>query len=243
MKIKILLLSVLFLLNNAYAQEDLSAKIDALSVKMDAFQANVMNKLDQLQKNGGGSEDQARAALSEIQSLIAANKYDQAKTKIAEFEKNFAGTQYVSSVERIKSEVEVVGKANPAKWGIEKWYQLEKEVNLDADKPTFVVFWEVWCPHCKREVPKIAELKNKFSSKGVQFVGLTKLSRGTQESELLSFLKENNVNYAIGKENGDISSYYAVSGVPAAVFIKNKKVIWRGHPALVTAEKIEEWIK
>ena len=245
--IVVALLLTSYAVNSDAAAQDLNAKIDALSAKIDALQTSVLSKLDAIEanskNNSANSEDAAKAAFTEIQSLIAANQFADAKTKISEFQAKFASSQFAQTIEQIKREVEVVGKPSPAKWDIEKWYQNEKDVALDSDKPTLVVFWEVWCPHCKREIPKIVELQKTFGPKGVQFVGLTKLSRGTQESELLSFLKENNVTYAIGKEKGDLSTYFAVTGVPAAVFIKNRKVIWRGHPALASAEKIAEWMK
>lgn len=243
---KTLLFSFLFLISvfssNSLAQ-DVGAKIDALSAKIDQMNETIMSKLEEIgSKNSATSETAARASVNEIQALIASNQFEPAKTKIAEFQKKFAGTEYVNGIDRLKNEVDVVGKPIPPKWGIDKWYQFEKDVNLDSDKPTFIVFWEVWCPHCRNEVPKIVELKNTLGPKGVQFVGLTKLSRGTTEDELNKFLKENNVNYAIGKESGDLSTYFAVTGVPAAVFIKNKKVVWRGHPALATAENIQKWM-
>jgi thiol-disulfide isomerase/thioredoxin len=104
------------------------------------------------------------------------------------------------------------------------------------------VFWELWCPHCRREVPRIQQLHDKFSPKGFQIVGLTKMTRGKTEKEIMDFLAEQKVNYPSAKENGDLSSYFAVSGIPAAVVLKDGKVVWRGHPARINDGMIEAWL-
>ena len=37
-----------------------------------------------------------------------------------------------------------------------------------------------------------------------------------------------------------MSAAYAVSGIPAAALVKEGKVIWRGHPARLTDELLEQ---
>ena len=51
----------------------------------------------------------------------------------------------------------------PADWAknIEKYYQGEGNVDLSSGT-TLVVFWEVWCPHCRREVPELKETYEKL---------------------------------------------------------------------------------
>lgn len=133
----------------------------------------------------------------------------------------------------------VVGKAAPSAWQIEKWFQGEGEITLDNTKPTLVVFWEVWCPHCRNEVPKIESLYNEFKEKGLQVLGLTKLTRGVTETELLDFVKQSNLTYPIAKETGGLSTYFMVSGVPAAAVVKGDKIVWRGHPATLSKAQLE----
>ncbi len=224
-------------ISSANAQ-DLAAQVKALTERLGKLETKIANMTSKEEK-----EASARNDFIAIQNLVSGGKYTQAKTSIKAFEKKYAGTKYVSAISRVSQELDVVGKASPKEWKIDKWFQNKDDIDLNSKKPTFVVFWELWCPHCRREVPKIVELKNKFASKGVQFIGLTKMSRNTKEADFLKFLEENKVNYPIAKETGDLSNYFAVSGVPAGVFLKDGKAIWRGHPAVVTAEKIEEWIK
>ncbi len=235
--LSLLLASITTLSSNVLAQ-DLNTAVKALTDRVE--------KLEKKVESIGSKEQKEAAARNDfigIQNLVSSGEYAKAKTAVKSFKTKYAGTKYISAISRVDQELAVVGKAAPKEWKIEKWFQNKDDIDLNSKKPTMVVFWELWCPHCKREVPKIVELKSKFAEKGVQFIGLTKLSRSTKEADLLKFLEANKVNYPIAKENGDLSDYFAVSGVPAGVFLKDGKVIWRGHPAVATAEKIESWIK
>ncbi|NJN64841.1 MAG: TlpA family protein disulfide reductase, partial [Acidobacteria bacterium] len=90
----------------------------------------------------------------------------------------------------------------------------EKEIDLKSGKPTLIVFWELWCPHCRREVPRIQELFAQYQPKGLQVLGMTKLSRSSTEESLQSFAAENGLKYPMAKENGLASAYFGVQGVP-----------------------------
>ena len=47
-------------------------------------------------------------------------------------------------------------------WRAEEW----------KNKILVVNFWATWCPPCRKEMPMFLELQQKYSSKGVQFVGI-----------------------------------------------------------------------
>jgi thiol-disulfide isomerase/thioredoxin len=225
------------------------ATLEAISKKIDRLQASMSARMDKLEKavdgikqGGGDPEAGAKAAFREIHGLVGNNKFEEAKASLAKFKKDHGNSSLMPHAVRLEREVAVVGKKTPKDWKIEKWLQGEDKISLESKKPTLVVFWELWCPHCQREVPKIQELYKKYSPKGFQIVALTKMSRGKTEKEIMGFLEENKVSYPAGKEDGSVSEYFAVSGIPAAVVLKDGKVAWRGHPARITEEMINDWI-
>ena len=59
----------------------------------------------------------------------------------------------------------VVGK-DAASLDVDKWYQ-GSAADVEGGKATLYVFWEVWCPHCKREVPKLSATYDKFKGQGL----------------------------------------------------------------------------
>ena len=139
-------------------------------------------------------------------------------------------------------ELGVIGKDAPSDWGIEKWFQGESDIDLASDDTTLVVFWESWCPHCRREVPKMQQMYETYKPKGLQLVGLTKITKSSTEEIVESFITENKVSYPKAKENGQMSTYFGVRGIPAAAVVKDGKVVWRGHPANITEDMLKGWL-
>lgn len=186
-------------------------------------------------------EQAAAALLKEATDAIDAMNYDLAKAKVAEIKSKFADTRAAKAVARIEGDLDIIGK-DAAPVTVDKWFQ-----GSEADtqgKATMYVFWEVWCPHCKREVPKLAETYNKYGPQGFKVVGVTRMSKDVTEDQVTSFLAENKVTYPIAKDQGQgtMSNYYGVKGIPAAAVVKNGKVVWRGHPAKITDEMINKWV-
>ena len=185
-------------------------------------------------------EEAARNLYTQIQEMVGKGDIEGAKTKMNELTTNYADTTTAKRAQSLNAELSVVGKAAPKELKVEKWFQGENEVHIDQG-PTLVVFWEVWCPHCKREVPKLEATYEKYKGK-LEVVGLTKITKSSTEEKVEEFIKEQKVTYPIAKETGEMSDYFAVSGIPAAAVIKDGKVVWRGHPGRLTDDMINAWL-
>ena len=58
----------------------------------------------------------------------------------------------------------------------------------------------------------------------------------------MGLIREKGVTYPIGKEDGTLTTRFAVKGIPAAALVRNGKVIWRGHPARLTDAQIKTFL-
>ena len=224
--------------------KDLSDKIDTLT-----------EKIDKLEKSGGAKAATAKTAqvdqaaekaagelLKKMQESIKNDQIAAAKATLAELNTKYGSTRTARRAAKMGKELEVFGKAAPTSFDVEEWMIGNAgNVNL-ASGTTLLVFWEIWCPHCKREVPELQATFEKYSSKGLQMVGLTKMSRNKSKEEVMSFLQDKKVSYPIAKENGKLSSHFNVSGIPAAAVVKDGKIVWRGHPARLDDAKLEGWL-
>ena len=227
----------------------LEKRVEALENKISALEKSLYQRLASLErqvKQSGQAanplEGEAQQAYAEISRMVADSKFDEAKTAMAEFMKKYSATNTGKRAARLNQELAVIGKAAPAEWSIEKWYQGESDVDLASDKTTVLVFWEVWCPHCKREVPKMQALYDSLKGEGLQVVGLTRITKSATEEKGTAFIEENDVKYPLAKESGTISQYFNVSGIPAAAVVKNGKVVWRGHPARLSEDTVKGWL-
>jgi len=222
----------------ASVSEDVAAlneKVDALTAKVDAI------------KVGGGAptaalEAESQRVYGELNNLVSQGKIKEAQAQVRSIGQKYAATKIGSRFNSLGRELAIVGKDIPAKWGVEKWIQGQDAINLDNGDTTVLVFWEHWCPHCRNEVPKLQEVYNKYQSKGLQMVGMTKMSRNTGEAKIRELLDENKVTYPIAKDDGSIAAHFAVSGIPAAAVVKGGKCVWRGHPSRITDDLLNGWL-
>lgn len=183
-------------------------------------------------------EEAAGKVMQEVQDAVKNMDYATAKTKLADLTGKYAATRAGKAAGRMASEINLIGTA-AAPIEAEKWFQGQGD--FSKSKATLLVFWEVWCPHCKKEIPQLAEEEQKLKDKGVQIVAMTKVTKSATDEKVVEFLKESKAKYPVGKEkDGSMSKAYAVSGIPAAALVKDGKVIWRGHPARLDDETIDK---
>lgn len=228
---------------------ELEGRIDALEKRLATLERNIVQQLQSMERRmaqGAAApnplEGEASAAYTKIIQLSNSGDMEQAKSQMTAFMKKYGATQTARKARSLNAELQVVGKAPPTDWGIEKWYQGESDVDLSSDKTTLLVFWEVWCPHCKREVPKIQQIYTSLKDDGLQLVGLTKITKSATEEKVKAFIESQKLAYPMAKENGSTSAYFNVSGIPAAAVVKGGKIIWRGHPARLNEALLRSWL-
>jgi len=195
-------------------------------------------------KPGAKPQDPNAQAAAELyrsaNQLASSGDKAGAIVKLDELTSKYGNTPAGKNGAQLKRELVLVG--SPAgEMQVEKWYQ--GKIESMASKPTLLVFWEVWCPHCKREVPKMEATYKTYGPKGLQVVGLTKQTRNITDQQVEEFISSKGVSYPTAKEaGGAMSRTFAVSGIPAAAMVKDGKVVWRGHPGRLTNEMIEGWL-
>jgi len=188
------------------------------------------------------AEKAASALYQEVTKAIADLDYGTAKAKLGQLKGKYASTTAYRRAKKIERELEVIGKDSPASLEVEKWLANQTSIDLSSNAPTLLVFWELWCPHCRREVPKMQKVYDDFSPQGLQMVGLTKITRSATEEKVNDFIKENKLGYPLAKETGDLSKAFNVSGIPAAAVVKGGKIVWRGHPGRLNDDMIKGWL-
>ena len=228
----------------------LSDKVDALERRIATMERNLTQQLSKISKQladgGGGNsaakEAEAQTALAAVNRLVASGDPTKAKAEMTAFMQKYGTTTAAKGALKTYRELQIVGKATPEDWGIEKWFQGENDVDLSGNDTTLVVFWEVWCGYCQREVPKLQAFYDSLKDDGLQIVGLTKITKSSTEQKVEDFIKQKNLSYPIAKENGSASQHFGVAGIPAAAVVKDGKIIWRGHPSRLSEEQLRNWL-
>ena len=186
------------------------------------------------------AEASARALYQEAQQLARGGDNAGARAKVVQLQAQFGGTRTASRADRFLRELEVVGKDTTALVTTD-WFVGDSagfDVSSDA---ALIVFFETWCPHCRREMPELQETFERYQGR-MSVLGLTKVTRSSTDDKVREFVAEHELSYPVAKEDGSMSEYYAVSGIPAAVIIKDGKVLWRGHPGQLDDDAIEGYL-
>ncbi len=191
-------------------------------------------------KQNTALESKANEALNEIRNLVSKNNIPKARKDLADFLNKYNGTRVASRARRLSQELSVVGMDVPKKWGIEKWIQGKSDIDLNSNDTILLVFWEEWCGFCRREVPKIQKMYAEYKGKGLKVAGLTKINRSASQEKVNAFIKENNLQFPVAKEDGSMSKYFKVQGVPAAALMNNGKIVWRGHPSRLPMDMVKK---
>ena len=221
---------------------------DALAAKVEALEKRVDDMEKAPKATGGtqqpdaGAEAKAGELYGEVLELIGQNKPEEAGKKLDVLLKDYGSTRTAGRAVRTKQELAVIGK-DVTEIEIESWY-VDGSIDLE-NGTTLVVFWEVWCPHCKREVPELQATWDEYSPKGLKMVGLTKITKSATEEKVTSFIDEQKVTYPMAKEggNGAASKTFNVSGIPAAAVVKDGKIVWRGHPGRLSNELLDTFLE
>ncbi len=195
-------------------------------------------------KAAGVRNKEAAAKLRQAREALNRNDLERARRLLEELRRDYADTSSGRRAISLLAQVNVVGKDAPDIAGkVVRWFRGEGDFHPEKAKATIVVFWEVWCPHCRREVPKLQALYEKYHDRGLEIVGLTRLTHGKTPEEVEQFLSRQHVTYPVAQEKGELASFFAVRGIPAAAVVKDGKVVWRNHPARITDEMIENWLR
>ncbi|RMG43281.1 MAG: hypothetical protein D6718_12615 [Acidobacteria bacterium] len=187
-------------------------------------------------------EQEARRLYQEADQALQAGDVETARARIQRLNREYGGTAAQRQAARLNQMLSVLGRPAPKELGIEKWFQGRELVQWPSKGTTLLIFWEQWCPHCRREVPKIEQTWERYKDRGLQVIGLTKITRSATEEKVQQFIADNHLTYPIAKENGEMSRAFNVSSIPAAAVVKDGKIVWRGHPARLTPELLEKWL-
>ena len=116
-----------------------------------------------------------------------------------------------------------------------------KNVTLKDFKGTYLVidFWASWCPDCRKENPGLVKVYDKYSPKGVSFLGV---SFDTEREAWLKGIESESLRWtqvsSLKKwKETKISADYGINWIPTFYLIDRKG---RVIGAYVTAEALSE---
>lgn len=239
----LVVLSGVFLFTGASLDRSLEDRVASLDERVASMEQEMATMRTQLTRNHPDQRTETAAAqsLAAINVMLAGGQAVQAKPALAKFMDEYANTKAGARAQSLAQGLVAVGKPVPTDWQVENWYQ-GGPADLASSGTTVLVFWETWCPHCRKAMPVLQTTYEKYKGQGLGVVGFTKLSRGSTDQAVKDFVNKNNIGFAMAKETGSLSTYFGVNGIPSAAVIKDGIVIWSGHPAAINDGMLQAWL-
>lgn len=110
---------------------------------------------------------------------------------------------------------------------------------LKGEQFTVIDFWATWCKPCVKSIPKLVEISDEFSSKGVQFIGIS-IDGPRNLAKVKPFAKSLGVNYPILLDvNSEVMARLQVRAVPTLLIVNNENEIVYFHEGYKSGEEEE----
>lgn len=113
------------------------------------------------------------------------------------------------------------------------------------DKVVLIEVWATWCGPCKREIPRLKEVYERYRDAGFEIVGYSI----DQDVEFLKkFLVDNEIPWTMTSQKRSVEAgfkglyeYYSINGVPEMILVgKDRKVIMTDARGCKLADALQE---
>ena len=110
--------------------------------------------------------------------------------------------------------------------------------------PVLINVWATWCEPCRRELPYLQSLHEKYSENGLIIVG-TSIDTAGKDEQVKSFSETMGMTYTVWRDSSDKATFaFRMMGVPETVLLASDGSIlhqWKGpiEPGMDVEPRIE----
>ena len=104
-------------------------------------------------------------------------------------------------------------------------------------RPVLLDFWAVWCPPCRKALPKLGEMAQQYADKDIV---ICTVNLSETAAEIQAFLQANDLEVPVAVDSdGTISAQYEVRTIPMLVFIDRSGTIVEAHLGGMSAGELK----
>lgn len=119
-----------------------------------------------------------------------------------------------------------------------------KAIKLSDFKGKIVIvdFWATWCPPCRKGIPDLIDLQNKYKDKLI-IIGIS-VDQEKTINDVKPFVKKYGINYpVVYSDNKVITDFGGIESIPTSFIIDQKGNVVNKHIGLYPKYVYEEEIK
>ncbi|MGA7869552.1 MAG: redoxin domain-containing protein [Candidatus Binatus sp.] len=119
-----------------------------------------------------------------------------------------------------------------------------KQIDLSHYRghPVIVDFWATWCRPCRKQIPELVALYNKYNkSRGLVIIGVScDLIQGDGVKAVAPFVEEFRINYPIALADERLTDSLGIDAIPTTLFLGPdgkivSRIVGAGHAGEITA--------
>jgi peroxiredoxin len=113
-------------------------------------------------------------------------------------------------------------------------------LELTRNGTVLLNFWASWSVPCKKEVPVLNQIQQKYKDRGLTLVGVSVEDPATA---VVSFMKMFNVQYSVLLDSdGRVARRYGLTGYPTNILIdKQGKILFLKHGIIDERDMVKMW--
>jgi thiol-disulfide isomerase/thioredoxin len=118
------------------------------------------------------------------------------------------------------------------------------EVRLSDFKGKVVIldFWATWCPPCRKGIPDLIALQNKYNDDLI-VIGIS-LDQDNTIKDVVPFYKNYGINYPVVYGTGQVVQQYGgIEAIPTSFIINREGNIVNKYVGLIPAEEYEKYLR
>ena len=102
-----------------------------------------------------------------------------------------------------------------ANWVLNNLQGEPVELSNFQGQPVILVFWATWCPYCKKLLPGVEKLHQKYANKGLKIIAVNIL----EDWKPKAYWRNHEYSFEAVLAGDDVAKTYGVKGTPGVVFI------------------------
>ena len=120
-------------------------------------------------------------------------------------------------------------------------HDAEYKLSSLKGKVVLVNFWASWCAPCLAEIPEFIKVREAYSDKGFEILGI---STDDTPEQLRDFASKYKTNYPLVQVSADVEEAYGpVFGLPTSILVARDGSVCKRHFGPLSKEQLEKELK
>ena len=118
------------------------------------------------------------------------------------------------TAEKASMKVARIGEISPD-WQLKNLKGNDVQLSEFRGQPVILVFWATWCPYCKKLLPGIQRLHQKYADQGLKIIAVNI----REDWKPHVYWRNHEYTFDAVLEGDEVAKLYGISGTPGLVFL------------------------